>query len=263
MIRVLELFQINPEDDSETNMSLRYQKYKCLLPPLEDPIGVVDIINEVIDSLDLERRRYKLPNTENNNSDIERIELIDDDNHVTYVPINRIKSESNIKLIRRPQTYKPCFTNVNRISLPYEINESHINILERIFDQVLTENSSEEVINDKPKLIKNSSLTTIMFNKKFNTTISYADIHTSTLQKRNSPTNNVKYLINQLLDHLKLEESYEISDPSSECCDKEHTIYFLNKSGTLNDQEKELCTVYLPPVKTGKLFKYFQFHFRY
>lgn len=224
---------------------------------MEDPVGVRDIINEVIDDLDLEKRRYKLELAEiRDSSDIETMELIDDNNDVTYVPINKIPSDNNITTFFRPRTYQQCVEDTNRISLPHKLSEEYIKQLENVFDQALTEGSSEEWDKDnKSKLIKNSSVTTIMFNKGFNTT-SYADIYSlqNSLPKKDSATNNVKHLIDHILEHIKLEDSYVISEPSSDTCNKEHSIYFLNKAGTINIQEKELCTVYLPPVKTGNLF---------
>ncbi|XP_011188801.1 uncharacterized protein LOC105216146 [Zeugodacus cucurbitae] len=60
ILRMLDIDGSDSDEDSiyKWNMTLRYQKYRCRMHKLEDPIGIVEIINEIINNLDLEHKRY-------------------------------------------------------------------------------------------------------------------------------------------------------------------------------------------------------------
>ncbi|XP_067624734.1 uncharacterized protein [Eurosta solidaginis] len=60
ILRMLDLADSDSDADSlyHRNMTLRYQKYRCKLEQLQDKIGVVQIIDEIIANLDLEHKRY-------------------------------------------------------------------------------------------------------------------------------------------------------------------------------------------------------------
>ncbi|XP_073825858.1 uncharacterized protein isoform X2 [Musca autumnalis] len=60
IISNLHLEIIDFEDDSEPNMSKRYQKLRCFLPKLQDAIGIRNILDDIINELDLTHKRYKL-----------------------------------------------------------------------------------------------------------------------------------------------------------------------------------------------------------
>lgn len=62
ILRMLDIDGSDSDEDSlyQRNMTLRYQKYRCRLHKLQDPIGIDEIINEIINNLDLEHKRYMI-----------------------------------------------------------------------------------------------------------------------------------------------------------------------------------------------------------
>uniref|UniRef100_A0A0K8TXD1 Hydrocephalus-inducing n=1 Tax=Bactrocera latifrons TaxID=174628 RepID=A0A0K8TXD1_BACLA len=62
ILRTLDIDGSDSDEDSlyQRNLTLRYQKYRCRLHKIQDPIGVDAIINEIINNLDLEHKRYML-----------------------------------------------------------------------------------------------------------------------------------------------------------------------------------------------------------
>ncbi|XP_053960537.1 uncharacterized protein LOC128864803 [Anastrepha ludens] len=70
ILRMLEIDDTDTEEDSlyQRNMTLRYQKYRCKLRKLEDPIGITTIIDELINNLDLEHKRYMVNMNETNDT---------------------------------------------------------------------------------------------------------------------------------------------------------------------------------------------------
>ncbi|XP_036329834.1 uncharacterized protein LOC118741975 [Rhagoletis pomonella] len=70
IIRMLDIDDNDTDEDSiyQRNMTLRYQKYRCKLKQLEDPIGISTIIDELIDNLDLEHKRYMVNLVEEGNT---------------------------------------------------------------------------------------------------------------------------------------------------------------------------------------------------
>lgn len=254
ILRTLDLFEINPEDDSETNLSVRYQKYRCLLPPLEDPAGVLDIIYEIIDGLDLMNRRYKLDYVDVPKAmpEMDAIELIDDDNNITYVPLNRIDTHCELRTLFYPKTYGECQAETQKISLPHKPEPDQRELFEKMIDEALTvQNSTMEVMAREYNSVSHN----IAYNRKKKRNISYANFD-DILALKNTSSDNVQYVMDHVLDHLKLDDSYTISEPSSDDCNMARTIHFVNKNGTIDEQDKELCEVYLPPVRVGRCAPY-------
>ncbi|KAH8266486.1 hypothetical protein KR044_004226, partial [Drosophila immigrans] len=66
-----------------------------------------------------------------------------------------------------------------------------------------------------------------------------------------SSSSFVRRTIEELLDHLNVESSQQLSAPSSEYCFSDRFIYFYEKSGVLGKLQHQSCLLHLPHVRRG------------
>ncbi|KNC22402.1 hypothetical protein FF38_04659, partial [Lucilia cuprina] len=204
LIQMLELENVDPDLDTEPNMTLRYQKYKCVLKPIKDPIEVKDILNEIMENLDLKGRRYKL----------------------CY--------QEDLTTANNPKTNDIHFSLQS-----IDHTQTDINVVKDI------EQFNEET-NEELKDHLNSQ--TIYFNRKFEPTSSAASAIAEEISNENTC---VYHTLDHVLDHLKLDDSNVLSLPSSETCDLKNSVYFFDKCGLLQKNQKEMCVLHIPPIRRG------------
>lgn len=182
IIQNLSLDNLNVEDDSEINLTKRYQKYKCFLKQLQDPLNIHEIVQEIIQNLDLMHKRYKLDYQE---------------------------------------------------LLPKE----YCSVIDETSDNLESlENEEDDEEEQKVKLVLNANA-----DSKSDLAVSYTSDKTC-----------VYYTIDHVCKHLKLDDSFTVSPPSSEPCDDLNVIYFYEKSGVLQPNDEIWSILHLPPVRNGK-----------
>ena len=194
--------------DSETNLTRRYQKYKCYLKEIDDPINIKSIIYDIIDNLDLTVRRYRLCVDEAERewecfNIRERFQSMDKG--------NTKESNTDIQI---------------RDALSLDLNED-----------ISYEWLEEHFYSD-----------TLFLNRKFQATSI-----TSTVPKSQHLKDEgcAFYTLEYVMNHLKLEDSYALSSPSSETCELVRSVYFFEKCGLLVENEKQYSAIHIPPIKRG------------
>ncbi|XP_065356796.1 uncharacterized protein LOC135951140 [Calliphora vicina] len=223
LIHMLDLENINIEADSELNMTHRYQKFKCILKDLTDPINIKEILNEIIDNLDLINRRYKLCNQE---------------------PISPLPEcfEIENKFRNHIQNDSEIIQRFNRYSTDH--------IHSQIDDALNVEISQlQEEFNEKLDGIEDHfNSQTIFVNRKFTAISSTTSVAAGELSNEYTC---VYHTLDHILSHLKLEDSYVLSLPSTETCDLRNSVYFFDKCGVLQANEKEMCALHIPAIRKG------------
>lgn len=56
-----------------------------------------------------------------------------------------------------------------------------------------------------------------------------------------------------ILNFLKIEDSYEVSEASSEDCQKRKTVNFYKKTGKLAAKQTAECLLHIPAVRSGEM----------
>lgn len=236
---MLNILPQNLENDSEKNLTLRYQKYRCLLKKIEyDPMNIKGIVYELIENLDLSHKRYKLDWVELEPPFVEQYEDGEMPEHYT-APEEMQKSmiDSEYENLQNLHAHK------GKLSL--EPSMQLTTLIENTIDTALERDPTS--IEENLKFIeKNLEGQVLFFNKRF-------DIEPSMGASADTSKHTCVYqALDHILDHLKLEDSYTTSQPSTETCELTRSIYFLEKFGMLAENQKEMCALHLPPVKKGK-----------
>lgn len=228
-MHMLELQTINPELDSETNISRRYQKFKCVLKEFYDPINVKEILYEIIENLDLNAKRYKL-------SSYQTLPPLFNCSIIDNKFRNAIKTNSKI---------------INYLGTSYTNSNAHL--IQAQIDDVLNMEITQpqEHFEEKLKEIEDHfNLQTVYINRKFeasSNTLTYA------AEKISSVETCVYYTFDDILGHLKLEDSYDnLSLRSSESCTLRNSVYFFEKCGLVQKNQREMCALHVPPIRKGK-----------
>uniref|UniRef100_A0A1I8MUJ3 Uncharacterized protein n=1 Tax=Musca domestica TaxID=7370 RepID=A0A1I8MUJ3_MUSDO len=216
IIASLNLETIIFENDPEPNMTKRYQKLRCVLPKLEDPIGVRKILDDIINELDLTHKRYKL-------------ELLE-----PLPPAEPRLSSSKMEILEK----QLCLHELSPDILENIINEPEKSGIAH-HDQ---EHIAEPISNKK----NDTNSKTLYYNKNFCKVPS-----SSNLLEQTSSTAYVYHTLDEILQHIKIEDSYTISEPSSETCDVKGRVYFFEKSGIVQGRETIMCALHIPPIRRG------------
>ncbi|XP_061398688.1 uncharacterized protein LOC133334406 [Musca vetustissima] len=212
IINSLQLETIIFENDSEPNMTKRYKKLRCYLPKLNDPIGIRKILDDVINELDLTHKRYKFNLRE------------------PPPPAEPKLSSSRSELLE---------DNKCLHELSPDVTENYIQDVNVNQEQeTILENLSKRQDADIPK--------TLYFNKTFSKIQS-----TTNLPEQTSSRACVYHTLDAILNNVKLEDSYTISEPCIETCDPKGTVYFFEKCGTVQGQQMEMCALHIPPIRRG------------
>lgn len=190
IIDTLDLETICFENNSEPNVSKRYQQQRCYLRDREDSADVRGLLNEMIDNLDLTHKRYKFEWPE------------------SPLPIESGMSSSE----------ESIHSDFGK-DLDVHINPQHF--------QEDKEDPNTNISNDQ----------------------SFASI----LTERRSSELCVHHTLDQIFGNLKLEDSYCISEPSSDTFDPKRSVYFVEKSGELEVDQKLICALHTPPIPKGSL----------
>ncbi|KAL9924984.1 uncharacterized protein ACN2A1_010385 [Glossina fuscipes fuscipes] len=238
ILLMLNILPQNLENDSEKNLTLRYQKYRCLLKKIEyDPMNIKGIVYELIENLDLSHKRYKLDWVEPEPPLVE--ERKDDEMPEHYIlpeDLQKPTIDSEYENLQNLHAYK------GKLSL--EPSMQLTTLIENTIDTALETDPSSIEANLK-FVEKNLDGQVLFFNKRF-------DIEPSMGASAGTSKQTCVYqTVDHILDHLKLEDSYSISQPSTETCELARSIYFLEKFGMLAENQKEMCALHLPPVRKG------------
>lgn len=215
LMYMVELESPQLELDSATNMTLHYRKFKCLLKDLQDPINIKEILYDIIENLDLKAKRYKLHDQEN----------------------FKDNTQSNLNEINHEILHK-----LNRISMqiiPQKIDD----ILNMEIEQ--SQEKFKENFNEIQDFFESQ---TLFVNRKFKAITS---VTTFDMEKISDEECCVYHTLDYILGHLKLEDSYVISEPSSETCDLRNSVYFFEKCGLLAEEQKEMCALHIPAIRKG------------
>uniref|UniRef100_A0A1A9W0K3 Uncharacterized protein n=1 Tax=Glossina brevipalpis TaxID=37001 RepID=A0A1A9W0K3_9MUSC len=234
ILHMLNIMPQNLEDDSETNLTLRFQKYRCLLKKMEyDPMDIKGIIYELIENLDLSHKRYKLDWNEPEPPLVKN----DDSNemHEHYTIPEELQGET----IDEKRNLQKLHMGSFQLSL-----EPLTTLIESSIESALEKDPTS--IEENIKFIEESlDGQMLFFNKRFEIEPSIDDLTDTSKQAC------VFHTVDHILDNLKLEDSYTISQASTETCELTRSIYFLEKFGILAENQKEMCALHLPPVRKG------------
>uniref|UniRef100_A0A1A9VXN7 Uncharacterized protein n=1 Tax=Glossina austeni TaxID=7395 RepID=A0A1A9VXN7_GLOAU len=239
---ILHMLNILPQDlenDSEKNLTLRYQKYRCLLKKIEyDPMNIKGIVYELIENLDLSHKRYKLDWVEPEPPFVER-ECQDDDMPEHYTTPEEMQTPMIDSEYENSQN---LHAHKGKLSLEPSIQLT--TLIENTIDTALERDPSS--MEENLKFIEeNLEGQVLFFNKRF-------EIEPPMDASGDTSKQTCVYqAVDHILDHLKLEDSYTTSQPSTETCELTRSIYFLEKFGMLAENQKEMCALHLPPVKKG------------
>lgn len=177
IINTLDLEPICFENNSEPNVSKRYQQQRCFLRDREDSADVRGLLNEMIDNLDLTHKRYKFEWPESPLPIESGMSYSEESIHSDF--------EKDLDVHIKPQHFQEDKEDPN------------------------TERRSSELC--------------------------------------------VHHTLDQIFGNLKLEDSYCIYEPSSDTCDPKRSVYFVEKSGELEVDEKRICALHTPPIPKGSL----------
>ncbi|XP_075147702.1 uncharacterized protein LOC142221779 [Haematobia irritans] len=219
IIETIDVEPIDFENDAEVNMTKRYQKYRCHFRELQDPLNIKGILHEIIDELDLMHKRYKLewPKAE-------------------PLPPAEPRISSNGKPVIAPKLLKESHINSHKKNIRGDLMEFGDSKFNESIDDNVTKSQHQENHQNSPLLF---------FNRNFN------DDSASEISDNTSTKTCVYHTMDQIFVNLKLEDSYYLSEPSSEACDPLRSVYFFQKSGILKENQMELCALHLPPVRKG------------
>lgn len=206
-------------------MTKRYQKLRCVLPKLEDSIGVRKILDDIINELDLTYKRYKL-------------DLLE-----PLPPAEPRLSSSKTEILEQ----QLCLHELSP-----DILENVINEPEKSGIDPQAHHGQEHIAGQISNRKYDTNSKTLYYNKNFSKVPS-----SSNLLELTSSTACVYHTLDEILQHIKIEDSYTISEPSSETCDVKGSVYFFEKSGIVQGREIIMCALHIPPIRRGEAISYF------
>ncbi|KAM7351072.1 uncharacterized protein ACRADG_004056 [Cochliomyia hominivorax] len=216
VIHTLDLETIEPPNSS-SNLTLHYQNYKCVLKDFPDPLNVKGIINEIIENLDLTAKRYKL----------------------CYKQIPTDTTNMECKLRKTEQ----ILNNLNKYSSDCDIQQQIEDIL------IMEEEEFPNDFPDKYKEIENYfDSRTVFVNRKYAQTSSATTLLNEVVSNQETC---VYHTLDDIIGHLKLDDSYTLTEPSSETCQLRNSVYFFVKCGLLAEKQREMCALHVPAIRKG------------
>lgn len=145
-------------------------------------------------------------------------------------------------------SHDQCSRIHNKINEDYDFNftgfqDSNVNN-QQLIDDLEISHKQEQFFKRFSDLEDNRNSHTLYVNRKFN------------ISEPSSSDTCVYHTLNHVFGHLKLENSYEISQPSTYTCEPIKTVNFFEKFGILQKNQKKLCALHIPAIKRGGYLKF-------